>query len=145
MTAYLCRLHILPFCLLTACTTLNPTVLPSAGTAQEPDTVLSLPQTDPWSKRDIILQAAVAAAFLLDAGQTLDIKNHAGFYEKNKILGKHPADTQIKGYFIGAFLLHTAVIHYTPSEYRPYLQGITLLYWLDAINGNSKIGLRIDF
>jgi hypothetical protein len=101
--------------------------------------------TDPWSNQDKVLQAGVALSFLVDAGQTLDIKNHASLQEGNKILGTHPSDGRVKGYFAAAFVIHTLVIHFAPASWRPYLQGGTILFQTGVVIRNDQVGLQINF
>jgi len=69
-----------------------------------------------------ILEYAILASaefFLFwDMAQTLDIKNHPGHFETNKILGPHPSDSFVITYFcaigLGAMVLWTVV----PSPWR---------------------------
>jgi hypothetical protein len=52
------------------------------------------------------------AAAGLDMLTTLDIKHHPGKIEEtNFILGKHPSDAKVVGYFIATDLLHAAVTY----------------------------------
>jgi hypothetical protein len=82
---------------------------------------------------------------LLDYSQTRDIKNHAGMYEINHILGQHPSDAKIRNYFLAVGVGHYLVTKALPNEYRPYWQwgwiGIELL----TIAHNRQIGLQFKF
>lgn len=87
--------------------------------------------------------AATLALLFWDYRQTLDIKNHPGYFEINFILGNHPSDTKIVVYFI----LATAFYAYVSLQ---ILTGTWLYVWLLvwavmeiwAIQNNIRIGLK---
>jgi hypothetical protein len=100
---------------------------------------------EPLSESEIALEAAFLAAMAIDYGQTLDIKNHYGMYEKNSLLGRHPSDSRITNYFLGAAIGHVAVTYLMPRKYRPAWQWGTLGLQIGTIYRNHQIGLRVDF
>lgn len=81
----------------------------------------------------------------IDYRQTLDIKNHEGYFEINPILGKHPSDTKITIYFIICAAIVAAVPYFflTPLTY----QILWFVFWVGmetwAIQNNIRIGLKI--
>ena len=50
----------------------------------------------------------------VDMLQTLEIANNDAFYEKNKILGKHPSESQVITYFIARGFAHYHVTKMIP-------------------------------
>ena len=66
----------------------------------------------------------------IDMLQTLEIANNDNYYEKNKILGKHPSESQVITYFIARGFAHYHVTKMIPQKYRNIWHGynICLLY-----------------
>jgi len=90
-------------------------LLPSCATLK--------PHPEPWDKTDKILAAYFIVGHTADAYTTERCLDHPDrFYEKNRILGKHPKDHEIVVYFsvtgVGALL----IAHLYP-EIRPWLLG----------------------
>ena len=107
-----------------------------------------------WDKTDTALQAVNGVLFAADALQTLDIKNYKGMYETNPILGKHPSDTEVIGYFIGAFVIHTGVSYYLPdllfepktaSLFRKGIITLSIGVESAVIYHNYQMGIKIKF
>ena len=51
------------------------------------------------------------AASMADMLTTLDIKHHPNQYETNFLIGPHPNDATIVGYFVGVEALHAGVTY----------------------------------
>src|SRR4051812_21600585 len=61
---------------------------------------------------------AAETSLVMDALQTLDIKNHAAFIEKNPILGMAPSDGAVVAYFAGTMVATAALWYVLPSKVR---------------------------
>ena len=80
----------------------------------------------------------------IDMFQTLEIVEHSDlYYETNPILGKHPKNYEVVGYFIARGFLHYEVTKWLPSKFRlPWLT-ITVLPQIPIIEHNHNLGIRI--
>lgn len=54
---------------------------------------------DPVDKSTPVLEWAYQGAALADMATTLDIKNHPTLIEENPLIGSHPSDGRVLGYF----------------------------------------------
>ena len=81
----------------------------------------------------------------IDMLQTLEIANNDNYYEKNKILGKHPSEAQVVTYFIARGFAHYHVTKMIPQKYRRIWHGYHIVYNYDVIRDNHQLGIRIDF
>lgn len=102
-------------------------------------------QASDWTESDSNRQRAVLTSFYLDYAQTMDIKNHAGYYESNPFLGRNPSDVRIRNYFITAGALHTYAAYNMKPEMRRNFQYATIALQVAVILHNKKIGLRYEF
>ena len=81
----------------------------------------------------------------IDMLQTLEIANNDNYYEKNKILGRHPSEFQVVTYFIARGFAHYEVTKMIPQKYRSIWHGYNIIYNYDVIRDNHEIGIRIGF
>jgi len=81
----------------------------------------------------------------IDMLQTLEIANNDNYYEKNKIMGKHPSEAQVVTYFIARGLAHYQATRMIPLKYRNIFHTYNLVYNYNVIRDNHNIGIRIDF
>ena len=81
----------------------------------------------------------------IDMLQTLEIANNDNYYEKNKVLGKHPSEAQVIAYFISRGFAHYHATKMIPAKYRKFWHTYNIVYNFDVIQGNHDIGIRIDF
>ena len=81
----------------------------------------------------------------IDMLQTLEIANNDAYYEKNKILGKHPSEAEVVTYFIARGLVHYQATRMIPQRYRNLFHGYNVVYNYNVIRDNHNIGIRIDF
>lgn len=81
----------------------------------------------------------------IDMLQTLEIANNDDYYEKNKILGKHPSEAQVVTYFIARGIAHFHATKMIPEKYRSLWHGYNVVYNYDVIRDNHQLGIRIDF
>ena len=92
-----------------------------------------------------------SATFLIHDGDSksiykfLEIANNDNYYEKNKILGKHPSESQVITYFIARGFAHYHVTKMIPQKYRNIWHGYNIVYNYDVIRDNHQLGIRIDF
>ena len=107
--------------------------------------VAGVASAEPLNSTEWKREAAYGVLLLLDYGQTLDIKNHPGMYERNPILGDHPSDARIRNYFLALGAGHLAVTYLLPREYRGYWQYFTIGVQTGYVANNYSIGLRLDF
>lgn len=92
-------------------------------------------------KREIL----VASTLVLDAFQTMDIKNHPDMHEINPILGSHPGDEKIVAYFIGVGFGHYAITKAIPVQYRATWQYGWAALEIATIIRNRRLDLRFNF
>ena len=81
----------------------------------------------------------------IDMLQTLEIANNDKYYEKNKILGKHPSEAEVVTYFIARGLVHYQATRMIPQRYRNLFHGYNVVYNYNVIRDNHQLGIRIDF
>jgi len=81
----------------------------------------------------------------IDMLQTLEIANNDAYYEKNKILGKHPSEAEVVTYFIARGLVHYQATRMIPQRYRNFFHGYNVVYNYNVIRDNHQLGIRIDF
>jgi lipid II:glycine glycyltransferase (peptidoglycan interpeptide bridge formation enzyme) len=87
----------------------------------------------------------VFGTLVLDAAQTLDIKNHPELHEQNPILGNHPSDTKVIAYFAAAGYAHYSITKALPTEYRATWQYGWAALELATIIRNRQLNLRFNF
>ena len=81
----------------------------------------------------------------IDMLQTLEIANNDAYYEKNKILGKHPSEAQVVTYFISRGFAHYHLTKMIPQKYRNLFHGYNIVYNYNTIKDNHNLGIRINF
>lgn len=81
----------------------------------------------------------------VDMLQTLEIANNDAYYEKNKIMGKHPSEAQVVTYFVARGLAHYHVTKMIPKKYRGIWHTYNIVYNYNVIKDNHELGIRIDF
>ena len=81
----------------------------------------------------------------VDMLQTLEIANNDAYYEKNKIMGKHPSEAQVVTYFVARGLAHYHVTKMIPKIYRGIWHTYNIVYNYNVIKDNHELGIRIDF
>lgn len=99
-----------------------------------------------WDTKDTYYQGAVIGTLLTDMAQTLYIADNPNEYsEMNPLLGKHPSQEKVVGYFMGWIVAHTAIAMALPPTYRRIWQGVFIIGELGAIGHNALAGVRLDF
>ena len=111
-------------------------------------------EIDPWSGADIALEAVTVGLFLVDWGQTLDITERDGYYEKNAYLGKDPSRGKVNKYFALSCLAHGLVTWALPVKCeifgfrfnpRRIWQCGYIGYQCSVVHGNIEAGVRVSF
>lgn len=99
--------------------------------------------TIPTDKQKILArETLVLSVMMKDYQQTINIaKNPDDYYEKNKVLGRHPSTKDVKIYFASCALIHAGIAYMLPEEYSKYWQSWQLLNNLKAAINNDKNGL----
>ena len=97
------------------------------------------------SAADKIRESLVLTTYAIDCLQTLDIKNHPGMREINPVLGEHPSDKRIVGYFAVMSVLHVGIARALPEGWRGVWQYSTIAFEIAVINRNKTLGIRIRF
>lgn len=101
---------------------------------------------DPWSARDVALQATYTALHVMDWGQTRYIATHPErHFERNPLLGRHPHKDKVDLYFAGTLVAHTVVTHLLPKEWRPWWQGVTIALEGSCVGWNIAGGVKVRF
>lgn len=100
---------------------------------------------EPLSSSEWQREGAFLALGLIDYGQTRDIKNHAGMYETNPLLGRNPSDARIRNYFLASGVAHLGITYLLPRQYRSAWQWGTMAIELGVVAHNYSIGLRMAF
>ena len=89
----------------------------------------------------IITTVVSVGLLLIDMLQTLDIKNHKGMYEINKVLGKHPSDIKVYSYFTAWCVAVTWFGLYATQLWPALL--ILIAIQLITVTNNIKLGLKL--
>ncbi len=98
-----------------------------------------------FSTQDTVLQTISQGLLIGDWSQTLDIKNHPGMHEINPILGEHPSNAAVNGYFAVSVAANQAVANCLEGSSRTYFQtGIIILESM-AVSNNHALGIRLSF
>ena len=80
-----------------------------------------------------------------DMLQTLEIANNDAYYEKNKIIGRHPSEAQVITYFIARGFAHYHATKILPAKYRPLWHTYNVVYNYNVIKNNHEIGIKVNF
>lgn len=101
---------------------------------------------DPWDRQDYALHGVMTALHTIDMLQTLKIaRNPDEYHERNPILGEHPSEAAVVGYFVGTWIAQTALVHVLPASCRPYAQAVMIAVPLGAVVNNFSVGLGFGF
>jgi hypothetical protein len=97
-----------------------------------------------------VLEWAYQGAALADMLTTLDIKNHPGIHETNPLMGPHPSDDRVLGYFAAYDLLHYGITRIlvdlnAPRSLVTVWELGTIGYETDLVVHNYRLGLRFAF
>ena len=94
---------------------------------------------DDWSARDAALESVYIGTLIIDAKQTMTVRDNPTIRESNPVLGPRPSEAKVKNYFTASALIHMAVTDALAPRYRPYFQVGFILYEARAINRNRNV------
>lgn len=101
---------------------------------------------DPWDQDTKARHVVFTQLKIIDCLQTLKIAREPDkYYEINPLLGRHPEQWQVLGFFIGTYALETALVHVLPSDYRQYAQYFFIGVSGTCVVNNLTIGLGFGF
>jgi hypothetical protein len=85
---------------------------------------------------------ASTAAILCDAGQTIKMARGGweNSYEANPVMGTHPDQFVVGGYFVTALAANTLAWLVTPERYRAALPTAVVAVQAVAVEGNVRTG-----
>ncbi len=106
-----------------------------------------LAQAGDWTEADTVRQTTLTAAMYLDYAQSKDIKNYPDVcWEQNPLLGRHPSDSKLKNYFIGAAITHYTIARTLPAGWkRQSWQYGWLALEVAQVVRNKKVGFKFQF
>lgn len=103
---------------------------------------------DKWTTEDKVLQFIWFGFHFIDWGQTSYITKNTPLYWEgvNPLLGKYPSTAAVNVWFIGTFVLHTALVHILRQEDRKILQGMSIAVSAGmVIHNRFSLGIQMDF
>ena len=95
----------------------------------------------PLTKREIVREVVYIALNIIDWKQTLDIKNHPGYYERNPLSPAHPHNDRINFVMTVGIVGHPLITWYLEPEKRVYWQTITTGVEAVVVYENYQLGL----
>lgn len=95
-----------------------------------------------WTSDNTLLAGLDLSLTALDWSQTRYIAAHPDeFYEKNKILGKHPSDGRVNSYFPLYYAAKLGLSVVVPNPYRLFIQGGFVGADISYIYNNGRLGI----
>lgn len=92
------------------------------------------------------MELATNTLLVADWSQTRQIaKNPDKYYEQNIILGMHPSEGKVNGYFAACILGNTILHRTLPKKYRSLYQAGLIAVQIGVIQNNYNIGLQVKF
>ncbi len=102
-----------------------------------------------WSQADTNRQLGISVLMLVDAAQTMDIRNHSDIEEvapiTKRILGRNPEPLETSLYFVASIGLNYVIARALPSPYRRVFQYVYIGFESAIVANNYNIGLRVPF
>lgn len=98
-----------------------------------------------FSTRDITLQTVSQGLLVSDWSQTLDIKSHKTLHEINPLLGHHPSDDRVNGYFAACVAANQGVANLLDGDARTYFQTAVIIVETAAVANNHALGIQLSF
>ena len=106
--------------------------------------MLGCAHSDPWTKRDTIMQVGVTAVYVADAVTTSRIQYHEGVHEAGLAryaLGSQPSTSDTYQYFGTLMISNWVISRALPAKWRPYWQGVNIAAHGSAAINNCQLGL----
>ena len=108
-------------------------------------TLTGCAHSDPWSKRDTVLQVTYTGMVVIDAIQTSDIQYHDNLVEggpiARRVLGANPSTSDTWQYLTTVAISHYLITRALPAKWRPWWQGVGIADETSAIFKNCANGL----
>jgi len=99
---------------------------------------------DPWTKADTALEITYQSLNFADWMQTLAIREPgSGYYETNKMLGRHPSRGSVNAYFLASGALHYIAARALSGKWRRGFQAVSIAVESQAVGNNYRIGVRV--
>jgi hypothetical protein len=90
----------------------------------------------------VALEVSYQAVALADMAQTLDLRHMPGEWETNPILGSHPSDAKVMGYFALTGAFHALVAGALPPREARVWEYITIGLEVGCVARNYSLGVR---
>jgi hypothetical protein len=100
---------------------------------------------DELTDAQVKTEIAFDITLVLDAAQTIDLKNRPAQYEKNPLLGKHPSEKKVIAYFATMGWAHYELTKAMPNEYRKAWQYGWIAAEIFTIIQNKRVGASFSF
>lgn len=100
---------------------------------------------DDWEAHDKALFAGFGVLSVADAMQTAEIVDHPDWDEGNPLLGRHPSDKRIVGYFLARAALYYVVADALPAGWRTAFLGLEFYWAVEQVYANHELGIRVRF
>lgn len=94
---------------------------------------------------DVGLLVAAESSLAVDMLQTLDIKRHPGHFETNPILGRHPSDPAVIGYFAACGAATYLAWRELPRPWRLLLPLAVIAVQVPQVSRNARAGIVVRF
>jgi hypothetical protein len=98
-----------------------------------------------WTTENKILEVTYNTVRLADILITKDGMHREGYHENNPLIGRHPSDAKLWGFFLVGGVIHYFITDRIKPEYRRTFQAITITCELLIVNHNRSIGMNIKF
>ena len=123
-------------------------------------------QADDWTTAEIVKEVALTSLLVIDYKQTEEIQaidkrplmckavtyattaktcETSHVQEMNPILGKHPSNQKIAGYFVATTLGQLALANALPTQYRNWMLDGLIVSELVVTAHNKHVGISIHF
>ncbi len=103
-------------------------------------------QSNEWTSADTLRETVYFAVDAMDWAQTRNVSRHPDqFGESNPILGFHPSEHKVDLFFISAAFVHYEIAKWLPAEPRAMFQYATIIFEVDTVRNNLKVGAQIKF
>ena len=96
-------------------------------------------------QRILARETIVFSTMYKDYQQTMQIsKNPDLYYEKNRIMGRHPSSKTVKTYFLTRGLIHVLIAYVLPERISEVWQSYFILESIECVINNEDIGIGSD-
>lgn len=103
-------------------------------------------KAEPWTTEQKAVAAVGAAALVVDYGQTRWVTQRCnGCYERNPLLGRHPHQDKVAGYFLLVPVVTYLVADHLKSDTRTKFLYVTAGLQLAVVGRNVQFGYKTSF